>query len=152
MWQIGSFEFLHQLKEHKSQIEHLIVGGSGRIMLSVGKDRKLVMWNLLKAIRIFDRKLDFDVSKVLLTEDRKKLVLFSEHQIQVVETESNNEVSRIESKEKLQDCLLYLERFIIAATESGWVNIWPLDDFTFSMKFKAGDCRIKCLAAAKLHD
>lgn len=57
MWRVGSFEFLHQLKEHKGQIEHLTVDSSGRIMFSVGKDRKLIMWNLLKAVRIFDRKL-----------------------------------------------------------------------------------------------
>jgi hypothetical protein len=86
MWKVGKFDFLHQLKEHKSQIEHLAVDTSGRIMFSVGKDRKLVMWNLLKALRIFDRKLDFDVSKVLLSDDKEKIILLGEHEIRVVET------------------------------------------------------------------
>ena len=57
MWRVGSVEFPHVLKEQKGSIEHLTVDSSGRIMFSVGKDRKLIMWNLLKAVRIFDRKL-----------------------------------------------------------------------------------------------
>lgn len=59
MWTMGKFNFLHQLKEHKAQISHLTVDVSGKVMFSVGLDRKLVMWNLPKALRIFDKKLDF---------------------------------------------------------------------------------------------
>lgn len=42
---------------------------SGKIMITTGKERKLIIWNLLKFIRVLDIKLTFDAKKILFHKD-----------------------------------------------------------------------------------
>lgn len=152
MWKVGKWDLLHQLKEHKGQIESLFVDDSGKVMLSIGKDRKLILWNLLKALRIYDRKLDFEADKVLMTSNKENIILSSAKEIRVMHTDSFTELARLAPEFRIQDMVLFSDQYMVVGNDSGWIHIYPLPKLTHSLKFKAHSDRVKCLGKVQLKE
>ncbi len=51
------FALLHSLKEHKAPINDISIHDSGKIMVSVSKDKKLFIWNLINATKAYSMNL-----------------------------------------------------------------------------------------------
>lgn len=50
---------LHTLKEHKAAVNDIAVHESGKILVSVSKDKRLIIWNLLNAKKVFSMNLKY---------------------------------------------------------------------------------------------
>lgn len=57
LWRTKDWEILAELKAHKAAVVDLAIHKSGKIMLSVGDDHRLVLWNLMTARKAAVRKL-----------------------------------------------------------------------------------------------
>lgn len=57
---------LRSLKGHKGRVNSLSVHPSGKVVLSVGKDRTLYMWDLMRGRRAASVKLGFGMYRIFL--------------------------------------------------------------------------------------
>jgi protein MAK11 len=57
---------LRSLKGHKGRVNSVSVHPSGKVALSVGKDRTLYMWDLMRGKRAASMKLGFGMSRILV--------------------------------------------------------------------------------------
>lgn len=53
------FGLLHTLKEHKAAVHDIAVHKSGKILVSVSKDKRLIIWNLINASKAFSMNLKY---------------------------------------------------------------------------------------------
>ena len=147
VWKLGSWERVHRAKEHKS-IETMDVHPSGKIMITVGKERKLILWNLLKFIRVLDIKLDFDAKKVLFVEDL--ILIVSDTAIYQLDTSTNTTTAVISEKSKFQDAIGYLN-FIITSHENGEIKFFSTTTgWGMEICVSHGKNRVKCLGLIEL--
>ena len=115
VWKVGTWERICKSKEHKS-IEALDVHPSGKMMITAGKEKKLMLWNLLKFIRVFDIRLDVEIKKTLFEGDQ--IILVADNCLGTLDTSENKMVKRVESKSKIQDALVS-NGFVITSHECG---------------------------------
>lgn len=59
IWKNKEWAQLVKLKEHKASVLDLVIHESGKIMLSVSKDNRMIIWNLLNAQKVFVKKFNF---------------------------------------------------------------------------------------------
>lgn len=65
---------------------------SGKVMITTGKERKLILWNLLKFLRVLDIKLAYDVKKVLFYKDN--ILVISDNSINYLDTANNTTIKK----------------------------------------------------------
>ena len=64
MFRARDWVLLRSLKGHKGRVNSVSVHPSGKVALSVGKDRTLYMWDLMRGRRAASMKLGFGKSQI----------------------------------------------------------------------------------------
>lgn len=59
IWKTKDWALLHKLDAHSKAIYDLDIHSSGKIMISIGKDQKLIVWNLLNFKKTFTRNFSY---------------------------------------------------------------------------------------------
>ncbi|KAH9962668.1 WD40-repeat-containing domain protein [Russula dissimulans] len=78
---------LRSLKGHKGRVNSVSVHPSGKVALSVGKDRTLYMWDLMRGRRAASMKLGFEGELVRWSTTGSSLIVQSQNNINVYSTE-----------------------------------------------------------------
>ncbi|GMM50836.1 Mak11 protein [Starmerella bacillaris] len=69
IWRTKDWEILAELKGHKGPVVDMTIHKSGKIMLSVAEDRRLILWNLMTARKAAVRVLPHSPRQVLFVPD-----------------------------------------------------------------------------------
>lgn len=62
-WKMKEFGLLHTLKEHKDTVNDIAVHSSGKILVSVSKDQRLIIWNLISATKVYVLNLKYSMPR-----------------------------------------------------------------------------------------
>lgn len=94
-WQHKTWGLLTTLKDHQTAIEDLDVHESGRLMISISKDNRMFIWNLLNSKKAYQRRFGINLHKVkIFNEDI--IILLSDKLVSIFKTSENKEIKRIE--------------------------------------------------------
>lgn len=85
------------MSDSSSPVHHLCLHPSNKVALSVGHDRTLRLWNLVKGSIGFVRKLKFEAWKVLFSPDASEYVLLATNKIIVYKTADGEESFTLEN-------------------------------------------------------
>lgn len=83
--------------DSSSSVHHLCLHPSNKVAMSVGQDRTLRLWNLIKGSLGFVRKLKFEAWKVLFSPDASEYALLSTNNIIVYKTADGEESFHLEN-------------------------------------------------------
>ncbi|EAR86262.1 PAK1 interacting protein (macronuclear) [Tetrahymena thermophila SB210] len=150
-WKMKEFGLLHKLKEHKSAVHDIAIHTSGKIMASIGKDKRLIIWNLINAKKVFSINLKYNAYKIELTQ--KNIVLMSDFSIHIIDQESNQEICELQQDKQvtLNDFCVYNEVLVITGDNNGYIYIYDIETKQ-SISFKAHDQRVKKLCVQRIDD
>ena len=85
------------MSHSSSSVHHLCLHPSNKVALSVGQDRTLRLWNLIKGSIGFVRKLKFEAWKVLFSPDASEYVLLATNKVIVYKTADGEESFTLEN-------------------------------------------------------
>ena len=114
LWKTKDWSRLRNLGSHKSTVSHLCVHPSNKVALSVGVDRTLRLWNLIKGSIGFTRRLTEPALKVLFSPDAAVYALLYATSIVVCSTADGEESFRVKNAQGWND-MAYLENGEIVA-------------------------------------
>ena len=61
IWKAKEWSLLFRLKGHKDSVYDIAIHSTGKILASVGKDRKIILWNLINGTKIFRKTMPFSI-------------------------------------------------------------------------------------------
>lgn len=61
VWKTKEWGLLHKIQAHSKAVHDLDIHSSGKIMISIGKENKLLVWNLLNLQKTFTRKFSYGI-------------------------------------------------------------------------------------------
>lgn len=95
IWRTRDWEPLRTLKGHKGPVHSVSIHPSGKICLSVGKDKTLKVWDLVNGKLGYSLKLwsRIPAEKVCWCEDGKSFVVLFDREIEVMDIESSSKES-----------------------------------------------------------
>ncbi|XP_022655579.1 p21-activated protein kinase-interacting protein 1-like isoform X2 [Varroa destructor] len=160
VWDTGSWQCLRTLKGHKQAVNDIAVHSSGKLLLSVSRDKSLYTWNLVKGRPAFITNIKVEASRVewCPTDGPGDLFLvIHANQCDIYSTAAGGIVGSIDFGKKISD-LAFIGRHLVLSGEEGKVNIFDLsvrDDLgrvapSCLVDFNAdpSGARIKCVAYA----
>jgi len=114
IWRTKDWECLKVLNGHKLSINSISIHPSGRVALSISKDRGLRLWNLLDGRSAYHTSLDFDPEIVKWSPDGVCYVIVSSYKAILYSLEGER-VSEFQTQsyERIND-IVFLENEIIA--------------------------------------
>lgn len=59
IWKQKEWSLVHSLKGHKGKVIDIAVHSTGKILVSIDNHNKLMIWNLLNAERVYERRMKF---------------------------------------------------------------------------------------------
>jgi len=59
IWKAKEWSLLFRLKGHKDSVHDMALHETGKILASVGKDRKIILWNMINGGKIFRKTMPF---------------------------------------------------------------------------------------------
>jgi len=139
---------LKVLHGHKDGVNSLSVHPSGKIALSVSRDRTLRMWNLINARAAYDTTLNFEAETVVWSPNGSTYALSSFHQIRIYD-ESGTRLLTIENP-PLQPflALVYIAEDLLACGgEDRQVTVYHIPSGEKKVVLQGFSNRVKGLAA-----
>ena len=61
LWKTREWSLLHTLKGHKKAVNDIALHSSGKLLASIGNERKLILWDLMKGTKIFRKTMIFSM-------------------------------------------------------------------------------------------
>ena len=59
VWKVKDWGLLHKITAHNKAVYDIEIHSSGKLMISIGKDQRLIVWNLLNLQKNFTRKFSY---------------------------------------------------------------------------------------------
>ena len=105
-------------------MHHLCLHPSNKVALSVGQDRTLRLWNLIKGSIGFVRKLKFEAWKVLFSPDDSEYVLLTTNKVIVYKTADGEESFTLENDLGWNDVAYLAVEFCVWGIEDRTERSW----------------------------
>ncbi|CAG9325525.1 PAK1IP1 [Blepharisma stoltei] len=143
IWRMKDFTMLHSLKGHRSSVNGLSLHPSSRMALSVGKDNRLYLWNLIKARISFRQRYYFPLEEVHWSPCGYFFAIRSYRNVYYFNSETNikEDYITLTHTSQLNTCgFLGKSDLIAAGDNNGEIVIWKINGG--SLSFKAHSIRI----------
>lgn len=147
LFRTKDWECLHVLR-HKKPIHSLAVHPTGKLAISVGKERSLKLWNLMTAKQAHSTTLPVEPLRILFSETGKYYAVLGEKELLLYDTASSRLIRKHVSKTRLATAAFLRDHVVYAAGEGSLVQIIPVadDDQTTTILDTLQTPRIKDLA------
>lgn len=134
LYRTRDWSLLRTLRGHTGRINSASAHPSGRIALSVGADRMIRMWDLMRGLGASSVKIGVEADKILWDSVGKRFAVLAGRQVMVFGTDMTK-VAEIEQPKRLHDVSFARAKvggaeheLMLVACESGVVHIYDLDD------------------------
>ena len=149
LFRTKDWECLHVLR-HKKPIHSLAVHPSKKVLLSVGKNRSIKLWNLMTCKQAHASKLTVEPLKVIFSESGSHYAVLSEFTGIIFSTDSGAMVKEFKSKTRLASGVFLRDDQLYVAGEGNTVQIIKVTANEEVEKFETNqNVRIKDLCIVK---
>lgn len=59
IWKNKTWDLIHSLKAHAGAVKYIAIHKTGKIMFSIGEDKRLYTWNLVEGKPVYKKKFKF---------------------------------------------------------------------------------------------
>lgn len=119
IWKTFTWECLKTLRGHKSAVYCIAVHPSGKLALSVGKDKTLRTWNLVSGKSAFVTNIKQVAEIVLWSPDGESYVLVYSNKIDIYKVETATVYCTISTNRRINDVHYLNERILIYGGDGG---------------------------------
>ncbi|XP_003739050.1 p21-activated protein kinase-interacting protein 1-like [Galendromus occidentalis] len=153
VWDTGSWQCLKTLTGHKQAVNDIAVHSSGKLLLSVSKDKTIYTWNLVKGRPAFISKLKCEASRVAWCPSETLFVITHGNDCDIFSPEVGGVVGSIDFGRRISD-LTFIGDYLVLSGDEGKVGVFDLtvkDDVgkvapSCIIEFEADPrARIKCV-------
>lgn len=149
LWRTSDWEILAELKAHKAPVLDTSVHHTGKIMLSIGEDRKLVLWNLMTARKASIRKLGeapVQVSFVPPTNESRSDYIIGYDRKVVLYTANGKASSEWAFPSRIHKCgwaTIKEELYLIVSTDNGKLSFIHPSSSDIAFELQGHATRVK---------
>ncbi|KAK2723479.1 hypothetical protein QYM36_001968 [Artemia franciscana] len=133
---------------HKGGVTSLSIHPSGKLALSVGKDKSLRTWNLIKARTAYVKNLHAVGDLVRWSDEGTRYLVVIDSTLTVYSTESADVVYVVKTKGRIHSAVFVQEDILAIGSESPNVELHNLRTGSLLVSFEAHEKRVKALAYA----
>ncbi|XP_072169804.1 p21-activated protein kinase-interacting protein 1-like [Diadema setosum] len=155
VWSTQSWECMKVMKGHKDAVNSVAVHPSGKLALSVGKDKTLRTWNLLKGRAAYTTNIKAVSEIVLWSPDGQLYVVVIDDRIDVYDITTATIVCSCKCSSRILTACFITDRIITVAGEGETIQILRVDAKERRIKtlveFKAHENRIKALKCTRAY-
>ncbi|OQR77552.1 p21-activated protein kinase-interacting protein 1-like [Tropilaelaps mercedesae] len=158
VWDTGSWQCLKTLKGHKQPVNDIAVHSSGKLLLSVSRDKSLYTWNLVKGRPAFITNIKVEASRIEwcpTTSPGDFFIVIHGNCCDIYSTAVGGIIGSIDFGGKISD-FTFIGEFLVLSGEKGKVNIFDLSvrndlgkmapSCVVDFNADISETRIKCVA------
>ncbi|XP_054153266.1 p21-activated protein kinase-interacting protein 1-like [Oppia nitens] len=151
VWETRSWVCEKTLRGHKDAITSISIHPSGKLMLSVSKDKTLRTWNLIKGRCAYVTNIKAIAHIVQWSPGCTHFAVVINNRIDIYDISTGGVVNTIDFSKRIH-CILYLNNDVMAiGNESSDIQIYDLKNKCIINTFTAHNNRLKCLVKTTEH-
>ncbi|GLI69685.1 hypothetical protein VaNZ11_014373 [Volvox africanus] len=125
IWRCKDWEHLKVMRGHKASVNSLAVHRSGRLALSVARDKAIRMWNLSKGRTSYTAPLESEADWVGFLQSGEAYSLISSNRITVHST-SGALLAAYSAPRRILCCASQDDSLVLLGLEDGSVRVWDV--------------------------
>ncbi|KAK3577574.1 hypothetical protein CHS0354_026539 [Potamilus streckersoni] len=126
IWKNFTWECLRTLKGHKSAVNCVSVHPSGKLALTVGKDKTLRTWNLLTGRSAYITNIKKDADIVKWTPDGEMYIIICSNQITLYSVKSTTPLQETKITGKINSVDFWGNEHLVCGGEGGQVEFFDI--------------------------
>ncbi|KAL3868758.1 hypothetical protein ACJMK2_041524 [Sinanodonta woodiana] len=128
IWKNFTWECLRTFKGHKSAVNCVSVHPSGKLALTVGKDKTLRTWNLLTGRSAYVTNIKKDADIVRWSPDGEIYIIICSNQITLYSTKSTTPLHETQTTGKINSVDFWGNDHLVCGGEGGQVEFFDIKD------------------------
>ncbi|KAJ6230177.1 pak1 interacting protein [Anaeramoeba flamelloides] len=129
VWRTNDWEKLMELSSHKEGINSIAIHPTGRVALTVSKDKTLRMWNLLNGSLSVTKTLEKAASKVCWNNSAKKFALLFPQKLEIYSSENFRSIATFAPKSSPINCFAWInDSTLIVGLNDGSLSIYDVNN------------------------
>ncbi|WFD34783.1 Protein mak11 [Malassezia cuniculi] len=126
LYRTRDWSLLRTLRGHTGRVNAAVAHPSGRLALSVGADKTIRMWDLMRGVGAASVKIGVEADQIRWNANGDRFAVLALRQVMVFATDMTK-VAEIELPRRVHDMTFY-EKLILVACDDGAVHIYDLED------------------------
>jgi len=152
VWKVGRWECLRTLRGHKDHVIHFSIHPTGKMALSISKDKTLKTWNLMTGKCAYTTNIKQAADLVLWSPNGTEYVLIAGDLISVYKVESGSVHQTIKSSSRICSALFLEESVLAVGCEGGDVHLFDLSENKHLTEFSTETPRVKGMCRCEYED
>ncbi|KAH9365068.1 p21-activated protein kinase-interacting protein 1-like [Haemaphysalis longicornis] len=152
VWNTGSWQCLKTLRGHKAEVVSLAVHPTGKLLLSVSKDKTLRTWNLVKGRNAYITNIKAVADFVQWSPDGAYFVVGINNTLDVYSTEKAGKVHSIDFGKRVGAVTFVSDEVVLLAGDGGNVDVHNVKRKCVYHMFTAHANRVKAMHVTKVQD
>lgn len=124
IWRVSDWNCVHILGGHKAMVNSIAIHPTGKLALSVSKDRTLRMWNLIKGRSAFIRRLEAEATQVFFSPDGLKYGLLSGRTVSIFDVENNQVLCKLSHDASIHAARFVSNDLVVSMGEINAIMVW----------------------------
>ncbi|CAL1265434.1 unnamed protein product [Larinioides sclopetarius] len=145
IWSTSNWQCIKTLLGHKGPVNFLAVHPTGKMALSVGKDKSLRTWNLIKGRSAYVTNIKKIADIVRWSPDGSYFLVCSGNTIDIYSVEKASVVSAIDFQQRICDFTFLNDDLLAVGGESELIRVYNIKSEEMCFELKAKTNRIKAL-------
>lgn len=151
VWKAGRWECLRTLRGHKDHVIHLSIHPSGKMALSISKDKTLKTWNLMTGKCAYTTSIKLTADLVLWSPSGNEYVLVAGDLISVYKVETGTVHQTIKCSSRICSALFLNDAVLAVGCEGGDIHLFDLVENKHITEFATETNRVKSMCRCQ-HD
>ncbi|PJF19904.1 hypothetical protein PSACC_00284 [Paramicrosporidium saccamoebae] len=122
LFRTKDWECLHVLR-HKKPVTAIAVHPSGKVALSVGKEKSIKLWNLMTGKQAHSSLLSHEPLQIQFSESGKYYAVLSDFNLVIYETETTKKILDFKSKTRLACMAVLRDELVFIAGEGSLIQM-----------------------------
>jgi protein MAK11 len=127
VWRMKDWNMLHQLKVHSSGVTGVSLHPSERMAISIGKDKRLVLWNLIRGRPVFQCKFAFLPEEVQWSPNGQHFAVRTARSVNYFDVQADIKKEFLKLSHPAQVTsfdFLGEDHLIVSAEITGHITVW----------------------------
>lgn len=143
IWSTKKWECLKSIKAHKGHVTSVSVHPSGKLALSVGRDKTLRTWNLIEGRSAFIKNIKQEAHIVQWSPKGEKYIVVVNNKVDVYQLETASLSGSITNEKRISSVSFFTESILAVAGDEEFVRLYDTDLQRCLLEFKAHANRVK---------
>ncbi|XP_046578076.1 p21-activated protein kinase-interacting protein 1-like isoform X2 [Haliotis rubra] len=152
LWKTFSWECLRTFKGHKDAVNCIAVHPSGKLALTVGKDRALHTWNLVRGRSAYITNIKQAADIVLWSPDGTRFLIVFSNRIDIYKTETSSVYHSVSVDRRVNAAVFLRSNVIAYGGEGGDIVIYNIKDEKELQRISTDTVRVRHLTKVKTTD